>query len=136
MTLYYDSAADAARAAGVSDSTIISRIEAGDITGAYQSSDNWWRVPVDGMREAGYQVTGEGAHAVGPYDRKLPEPIINADDGTSEWHADEHTVDVDRGMVGLWTPDGAAWGQTPNQARNLALALLAAADHAEGVGRA
>ena len=134
--LFFDSAADAARAAGVSDTTIIEQCKTGAIPGAYQSSDNWWRVPVDGMREAGYQVTGEGAHAVGPYDRKLPEPIINADDGNPEWHADEYTVDVDRGMVGLWTPDGAAWGQTPNQARNLALALLAAANHAEGVGRA
>ena len=134
--LFFDSAADAARAAGVSDTTIIDRIQAGDIPGAYQSSDGWWRVPVDGMRAAGYGVTGEGAHAVGPYDRKLPEPIINADDGNPEWHADEYTVDVDRGMVGLWTPDGAAWGQTPNQARNLALALLAAADHAEEENRA
>lgn len=87
-SLYYDSAADAARAAGVSDSTIISRIEAGDIPGAYQSSDNWWRVPVDGMREAGYQVTGEGAHAVGPYDRKLPEPTMDmADPHLAVWES-------------------------------------------------
>lgn len=87
-SLYYDSAADAARAAGVSDSTIISRIEAGDIPGAYQSSDNWWRVPVDGMRKAGYQVTGEGAHAVGPYDRKLPEPTMDtADPHLAVWES-------------------------------------------------
>ena len=88
MTLYYDSATDAARAAGVSDTTILGRIHAGEIPGAYQSSDNWWRVPVDGMREAGYQVTGEGAHAVGPYDRKLPEPTMDmADPHLAVWES-------------------------------------------------
>lgn len=61
----------------------------------------------------------------------LPKPIINADDGNPEWHADEYTVDVDRGMVGLWTPDGTHWEQTPNRARALADALYAAANHKE-----
>ena len=96
-SLYYDSAADAARAAGVSNSTIISRIESGDIPGAYQSSDGWWRVPVDGMRTAGYEVTGEGAHAVGPYDRKLPEPTMDlADSHLAMW---ESGVSVHQGVV-------------------------------------
>ena len=63
--------------------------------------------------------------------RDLPEPIINADDGNPEWHAGEHTVDVERVMVRLWTPEGVPWWQTPNQARTLADALYAAADYAE-----
>lgn len=66
--LFYDSAADAARAAGVSDTTIIDQCKTGEIQGAYQSSDGWWRVPVDGMRAAGHEVTGEGAHLIGPLD--------------------------------------------------------------------
>ena len=63
--------------------------------------------------------------------RDLPEPIINANDGNPEWHAGDHTVDVDWGMVNLWTPDGTHWELTSNQARNLADALYAAADYAE-----
>lgn len=90
------------------------------------------------IREMGQLFT---AHAVaraladaGLLAPELPEPIINADDGNWEWHADEYTVDVDRGLVGLWTPDGTHWEQTPNRARLLADALYAAADHAEEVG--
>lgn len=87
-SLYYDSAADAARAAGVSNTHIIDQCKTGAIPGAYQSSDGWWRVPVDGMRAAGHEVTGEGAHLIGPLDRQLPEPTIIPDgtpDGTPEW---------------------------------------------------
>ena len=73
----------------------------------------------------------EELHDAGLLAPDLPEPIINPDDGNPEWHADEYTVDVDRGMVSLWTPDGAHWEQTPNQAHNLVIALLAAADAAE-----
>ena len=83
--LYYDSAADAARAAGVAVSTVTAAIDDGKVPGAYRSSDGWWRVPVDGMRAAGWQVTGEGAHAVGPYDRMLPDP-----DEHGRWHLGGH----------------------------------------------
>lgn len=76
--LWFDSAADAARAANVSPATIIAAINDGRIPDAYLSSDGWWRVPVEGMRAAGWHVTGEGAHKIGPLDRKLPEP----DEGT------------------------------------------------------
>ena len=87
-SLFYDSAADAARAAGVSSTLIIDQCKTGAIPGAYQSSDGWWRVPVDGMRAAGHEVTGEGAHAVGPYDRKLPEPTMDmADPHLAVWES-------------------------------------------------
>ena len=91
---------------------------------------------VDGDHTLGAGALAEALDDAGCRMLNLPEPIINADDGNPEWHADDYTVEVDRGMVGLWIPDGTDWGQTPNQARTLALALLAAAAHAKGVGRA
>lgn len=86
---------------------------------------------VDGDHTLGAGALAEALADAGCRILNLPEPIINADDGNPEWHADEHTVDVDWAMVSLWTPDGAHWEQTPNQARNLGIALLAAADQAE-----
>lgn len=125
--LFYDSAADAARAAGVSDTLIIDQCKTGAIPGAYQSSDGWWRVPVDGMRAAGHEVTGEGAHLIGPLDRQLPEPTITTD-GTPEWRVGFDTVrsqgrDV---WVGAYQGVLETW-----EARSLADALLAAAAWAE-----
>ena len=77
--LYYTSAADAARAAGVSDDQIINRVKSGQIKGAYQNEDGWYRVPVAGLIEAGYNVTGEGAEIIGPLSagstaRRYPNP--------------------------------------------------------------
>lgn len=88
---------------------------------------------VDGDHTLGAGALAEALDDAGCRMLNLPEPIINADDGNPEWHADEYTVDVDQGRawVNLWTPDGTHWKQTPNQARNLIIALLAAADYAE-----
>lgn len=87
---------------------------------------------VDGDHTLGAGALAEALDNAGCRMLNLPEPIINADDDNPEWHADEYTVDVDRGMVNLWTPDGTHWEQTPNQAGNLALVLLAAKNHTEG----
>ena len=124
--LFFDSAADAARAAGVSDTTIIEQCKTGAIPGAYQSSDNWWRVAVDGMREAGYQVTGEGAHAVGPYDRKHPEPERVDEKGNAEWFGGHIAAIGDEVFVHVI--GGGAY--LPDEADALAGALRAAAAHA------
>lgn len=69
------------------------------------------------------------AGLLAPY---LTEPTRIQPDGSPEWTSASHaTIGVDGNLV---YSDGALL--TPGEAREEAAMLLAAADHAEGVGRA
>lgn len=59
----------------------------------------------------------------------LPEPLLGSD-GALLWHDGEVWLEDDEKDVYTDLPKSTSW-MTPNEARKLALALLAAANHAE-----
>lgn len=133
---YYVSAASAARAARVSPKTIAQAVRSGQIEGAYQNEDGWYRVPVRGLRELGYSVTGEGSRIIGPLSndprvRRLPQPdeedqlfVFWYGDGTPAVRFNKETRGID--FVG-----GSPVLNTPQESRKLGETLRAVAEWVE-----
>lgn len=71
----------------------------------------------------------ENLHRAGLITPDLPEPKHDAD-GAMVWNDGEVWIEDDEVAVYTDLPKSASW-ITPNEARNLAYALLAAANHAE-----
>ena len=87
---------------------------------------------VDGDHTLGAGAIAEALADAGLLTPHLPEPTRIQPDGSPEWASASHaTIGVDGNLV---YSDGALL--TPGEAREEAAMILAAADHAEGVGRA
>lgn len=131
--LYYTSAADAARAAGVSDDQIIERVKDGRIEGGYQAEDGRYRVPVKGLLRAGYQVTGEGADFIGPLSigsspRRIPQPD-EEDETALFWHGeDTPSVRFNKEDKTFALMGSLPLIDTPQKAKQVAMTFRAAAE--------
>lgn len=68
--LWYSSAADAARAANISHSTLLYKLNKGKIDKAYLDEDSGqWRIPLQSLLNLGYTPTGEGTVRIGTLDQ-------------------------------------------------------------------